>query len=44
MTDRPPDLDSGMPRWVKVLGIVAVATLVAAFALMHALGGSTGGH
>ncbi|GAA0642044.1 hypothetical protein Stsp02_20390 [Streptomyces sp. NBRC 14336] len=34
----------GAPRWAKVFGIVAVAALVLAFVLMHAVGGGMRGH
>ncbi|GAA3824537.1 hypothetical protein ACFS5L_06820 [Streptomyces phyllanthi] len=34
----------GMPRWVKVFGIVAGSALLVALVLMHTIGGGMGGH
>ncbi len=39
-----PTAHPGMPRWVKVFGIVAGSALLVAFVLMHAMGGGMGGH
>jgi hypothetical protein len=40
-----PDRDTppGLPRWVKVLGIIVLA-LVLAFVILHLLGGGFRGH
>ena len=53
MPDLPPEsrpdrsaagaTDSGMPRWVKVFGLVALV-LVVAFLVMHLAGGGLGHH
>jgi hypothetical protein len=42
---QPPDRDTppGPPRWVKVLGIIVLA-LVLAFVILHLLGGGFRGH
>jgi hypothetical protein len=42
---QPSDRDTppGLPRWVKVLGIIVLA-LVLAFVILHLLGGSFFGH
>ena len=34
----------GMPRWVKVFGIVAGSALLVAVVLMHTIGGGMSGH
>ncbi|WP_198668435.1 hypothetical protein [Streptomyces triticisoli] len=39
-----PVAHPGMPRWVKVFGIVAGSALLVAFVLMHTIGGGMGGH
>ena len=47
MADLPPDfdanLDPGMPRWVKVFGIVFII-LALVFAIVHLAGGGLGNH
>ena len=46
MADVPPDRDiddGGMPRWVKVFGIIAIV-LVLVFVIVHLAGGGLGGH
>jgi hypothetical protein len=45
MADPAPDTgdDTGTPRWVKVLGIIAIV-LVLLFVIMHLTGGGFGGH
>jgi hypothetical protein len=46
MTDLPSDvddLDAGMPRWVKVFGIIFII-LVLVFVVVHLAGGGLGGH
>ncbi|ALC24829.1 hypothetical protein SPRI_6523 [Streptomyces pristinaespiralis] len=41
-TPEPPD-ESGAPRWVKVLGGIALA-LVVVILVVHLAGGGMGGH
>ena len=53
MVDAPPDPDSdgdaggepdvGAPRWVKLLGVVALA-LILLFVVLHLTYGGPGGH
>jgi hypothetical protein len=43
MADPDDDAPPGMPRWVKVFGLVAIAIL-AAFALLHLTGIAPHGH
>ena len=51
MADQPPYPDSngdtgvepGTPRWVKVLGLIALALLLL-FVILHLTGGGFGGH
>lgn len=39
----PPESTAGMPRWVKVLGIIIVV-LVLVFVIMHLTGGGLRDH
>lgn len=45
MADRPryPESPPGTPRWVKVLGIIAI-TVVVLFVILHLSGRGFGGH
>jgi hypothetical protein len=43
MADPDDDPPPGMPRWVKVFGIVAIA-LLAVFAILHIAGIAPHGH
>ncbi len=42
MTDHTPDRDPGLPRWVKVSGIVAILVILLAVVVMLASGGGHG--